>query len=85
MNENNEDMVKGNKVIYIQRLGTLASLIKDKQVTVNDNLYEVSEGDLRFKTLGSILNYETIVVNNEEYNKIKASSETLNFYQRIYL
>lgn len=85
MNENNEDMVKGNKVIYIQRPGTLASLIKNKQVTVNDNLYEVSEGDLRFKTLGSILNYETIVVNNEEYNKIKASSETLNFYQRIYL
>ena len=80
LNKINEDMVKGNKAIYIQRPGTLASLIKDKQVTVNDNLYEVSEGDLRFKTLGSILNYETIVVNNEEYNKIKASSETLNFY-----
>ena len=76
----NEDMVKGNKVIYIERPGTLGSLIKDKEVTVNDNVYEVSEGDIRFKILGSILNYETIIVNNEEYEKIKASSEEINFY-----
>ena len=76
----NEDMVSGNKAIYIQRPGTLVSLLSEKEITVNDNLYEISKADLRLKTLGSLLNYATIVVNDEEYSKLKDSSEVINFY-----
>lgn len=76
----NEEMVEGNKAIYIQRPGTLASLLKEKDVTVSDKTYEISEGDIRFKVLGSLINYPTVVVNNDEYEKLKSSGEMVNFY-----
>ena len=78
--EVNEKMVEGNKVIYIQRPGTLASLIEITEVTIYDQPYEVSKGDIRFKTLGSLLNNETLVVNKEVYEKLKTQGEMLNFY-----
>ncbi|MEG0153651.1 MAG: ABC transporter permease, partial [Cellulosilyticaceae bacterium] len=80
LNKIDEEMVTGNKVIYIQRPGTFGSLIEKEEITIADKVYEISEGDIRFKTLGSLLNDVTIVVNDEEYEKIKASSEELNFY-----
>lgn len=76
----NENMVSRDKVIYIQRPGTLASLIKENTITINDKQYEVSEGDIRFKVLGSLMNESTIVVNDDEYNKIKAEGQIFNFY-----
>ncbi len=76
----NEEMVEGNKAIYIQRPETLASLLKEKDVTVSDKTYEISEGDIRFKVLGSLINYPTVVVNNDEYEKLKSSGEMVNFY-----
>ncbi|MBC5627122.1 ABC transporter permease [Clostridium sp. NSJ-49] len=76
----NEEMVEGSKAIYIQRPGTLASLLKEKDVTVSDKTYEISEGDIRFKVLGSLINYPTVVVNNDEYEKLKSSGEMVNFY-----
>lgn len=75
-----EEMVEGNKVIYIQRPGTLASLIKTKEITIFDEIYEVSEGGIRFKTLGSLLNEVTLVVNNEIYEKLKMQGENIHFY-----
>lgn len=80
LNEITEDMVSGNKAIYIQRPGTLASLINKKEVMLNDNIYEISKDDLRLRTLGSLLNYVTIIVNDEEYNEIKDSSQVIDFY-----
>ncbi len=67
----NEEMVKGNKAIYIQRPGTLASFIKKNKVTIADKVFEISEGNIRFKVLGSLLNYATIVVNSDEYENLK--------------
>ncbi len=76
----NEEMVKGNKAIYIQRPGTLASFIKKNKVTIADKVFEISEGNIRFKVLGSLLNYATIVVNSEEYENLKLKGELINFY-----
>ncbi|MBE6023876.1 MAG: ABC transporter permease [Cellulosilyticum sp.] len=76
----NEKMVEGNKVIYIQRPGTLASLIPTTEVLIYDEPYEVSEGSIRFKTLGSLLNDETLIVNDDVYNRLKTQGETLHFY-----
>lgn len=76
----NEEMVKENKAIYIQRPGTLASFIKKNKVTIADKVFEISEGNIRFKVLGSLLNYATIVVNSEEYENLKLKGELINFY-----
>lgn len=76
----NEEMIKGNKAIYIQRPGTLASLIKENKVTIADKVFEISEGNIRFKVLGSLLNYATIVVNSDEYENLKLKGELINFY-----
>ena len=76
----NEKMVEGNKVIYIQRPGTLASLVPTTKVRIYDEPYEVSLGDIRFKTLGSLLNEVTLVVNDDVYNRLKTQGETLHFY-----
>ena len=73
-------MVEGNKVIYIQRPGTLASLVPQTKVFIYDEPYEVTLGNIRFKTLGSLLNDETVVVNEDVYNRLKAQGETLHFY-----
>lgn len=76
----NEEMVQGEKVIYIQRPGTLLSLVKKNNVTVGDKTFEISESDIRFKVLGSLINYPTVVVNNSQYEKLKNSGEMINFY-----
>lgn len=76
----NEGMVQGDKVIYIQRPGTLATLFKKNNVTVGDQTFEISESDIRFKVLGSLINYPAVVVNNSQYEKLKNSGEMLNFY-----
>ena len=76
----NEEMVQGDKVIYIQRPGTLLSLVKKNKVTVGDKTFEISESDIRFKVLGSLINYPAVVVNNSQYEKLKNSGEMINFY-----
>ncbi|HHD2752881.1 TPA: FtsX-like permease family protein [Clostridium perfringens] len=76
----NEEMVQGDKVIYIQRPGTLLSLGKKNKVTVGDKIFEISESDIRFKVLGSLINYPAVVVNNSQYEKLKNSGEMINFY-----
>ncbi|MDZ5253717.1 ABC transporter permease [Clostridium sp. LIBA-8841] len=76
----NKEMVQGDKVIYIQRPGTLLSLVKKNNVTVGDKTFEVSESDIRFKVLGSLINYPAVVVNNSQYEKLKNSGEMINFY-----
>lgn len=76
----NEEMVQGDKAIYIQRPGTLVTLVKANKVTVGDKTFEISESDIRFKVLGSLINYPAVVVNNSQYEKLKNSGEMLNFY-----
>lgn len=76
----NEEMVQGDKAIYIQRPGTLATLVKENKVTVGDKTFEISEGDIRFKVLGSLINYPAVVVSNSQYEKLKNSGEMINFY-----
>ncbi|WP_411170157.1 FtsX-like permease family protein [Clostridium sp. MB05] len=76
----NEEMVQGKNVIYIERPGTLMSLLANiKEITLNDIPFEVSEST-RVTVFGEALNYPTIVVNNDEYEKLKATSTEINFY-----
>lgn len=75
-----EEMVSGDKAVYVERPGTLASLIMESEITVNDIPFKISEDKVRMHILGSTLNYPTIIVNNENYEKIKKSSTEINFY-----
>ncbi|GAA0084108.1 FtsX-like permease family protein [Clostridium sp. CTA-7] len=76
----NEDMVQGKKAIYIERPGTLMSLLTNiKDITLNDIPFEVSEST-RVRVFGEALNYSTVVVNNDEYENLKETSTELNFY-----
>ena len=76
----NEDMIVGNKTIYIERPGTVVSFAKKNRVTVADKDFTISEGDIRFKVLGSLINYPTLVVNNDEYEQLKSKGQMINFY-----
>ncbi|WP_291653019.1 FtsX-like permease family protein [Clostridium sp.] len=76
----NEEMVEGNNVIYIERPGTLMSFISNiKDITLNDVKFNVSEST-RIRVFGEALNYSTIVVNNDEYEKLKETATEINFY-----
>ena len=76
----NEEMVQGNNVIYIERPGTLMSFLANvKDITINDVKFNVSERT-RTRVLGEALNYSTIIVNNDEYEKLKETGTEINFY-----
>lgn len=80
LNKINEDMVKGDQVILIEKPGTIASLYSYDNITVNDIKFKVSESKFRLRTFGPELNFRTIVVNDENYERIKSNSELVNFY-----
>lgn len=76
----NEEMVQGNNVIYIERPGTLMSFLSNvKDITLNDIKFNVSERT-RTRIFGEALNYATIIVNNDEYEKLKETGTEINFY-----
>lgn len=76
----NEEMVQGNNAIYIERPGTLMSLLTNtKDITLNDVEFNVSEST-RIRVFGEALNYSTIIVNNDEYEKLKEIATEINFY-----
>ncbi|MDU3548236.1 MAG: ABC transporter permease, partial [Clostridium sp.] len=76
----NEEMVEGNNVIYIERPGTLMSFLANtNDITLNDVKFNVSEST-RIRVFGEALNYSTIVVNNDEYEKLKETATEINFY-----
>ncbi|MCR1950388.1 ABC transporter permease [Clostridium sp. DSM 100503] len=76
----NEEMVEGNNVIYIERPGTLMSFLANtNDITLNDIKFNVSEST-RIRVFGEALNYSTIVVNNDEYEKLKETATEINFY-----
>ncbi|MDB1943239.1 FtsX-like permease family protein [Clostridium tertium] len=76
----NEEMVEGNNVIYIERPGTLMSFLANtNDITLNDVKFDVSEST-RIRVFGEALNYSTIVVNNDEYEKLKEIATEINFY-----
>ena len=54
-------MVSSDKAIYVERPGTLASLITERDLTVNDIPFKISEDKVRMRILGSTLNYPTII------------------------
>ena len=76
----NENMVKEDNVIYIENPNTLVSLIKPKEITIADKTFKISEGDIRFKVLGSLIKSRTIVVNNDQYEKLNNDGQRVNFY-----
>lgn len=76
----NENMVKEDNVIYIENPNTLVSLIKPKEITIADKTFKISEGDIRFKVLGSLIKSRTIVVNNDEYERLNNDGQRVNFY-----
>lgn len=76
----NEEMVQGNNAIYIERPGTLMSLLSNiKDVTLNDVKFNISEST-RIRIFGEALNYVTIIVNNDEYEKLRETATEINFY-----
>lgn len=76
----NEEMVEGNNVIYIERPGTLMSFLANtNDITLNDVKFNVSEST-RIRVFGEALNYATVIVNNDEYQRLKETATEINFY-----
>ncbi len=76
----NEEMVKDNNVIYIERPGTLISFLTNKKdIKLNDINFNVSKST-RTRVFGEALNYATIVVNNDEYERLKETGTEIKFY-----
>lgn len=76
----NEEMVKDNNVIYIERPGTLMSFLTNKKdIKLNDINFNISKST-RIRVFGEALNYATIIVNNDEYEKLKETATEIKFY-----
>ena len=76
----NEEMVKDNNVIYIERPGTLMSFLTNKKdIKLNDINFNISKST-RIRVFGEALNYATIIVNNDEYEKLKETATEIMFY-----
>ena len=75
-----EEMVKDNNVIYIERPGTLISFLTNKKdIKLNDINFNISKST-RTRVFGEALNYATIVVNNDEYERLKETGTEIKFY-----
>lgn len=76
----NEEMVKDNNVIYIERPGTIMSFLTNKKdIKLNDINFNISKST-RTRVFGEALNYATIVVNNDEYKRLKETGTEIKFY-----
>lgn len=76
----NEEMVQGNNVIYIERPGTIISFLTNKKdIKLNDINFNISKST-RTRVFGEALNYATIVVNNDEYKRLKETGTEIKFY-----
>lgn len=76
----NEEMVKDNNVIYIERPGTIISFLTNKKdIKLNDIKFNISKST-RTRVFGEALNYATIVVNNDEYERLKETGTEIKFY-----
>ena len=75
-----EEMVKDKNVIYIERPGTLMSFLTNKKdIKLNDINFNISKST-RTRVFGEALNYATIVVNNDEYERLKETGTEIKFY-----
>lgn len=76
----NEEMVKDNNVIYIERPGTIISFLTNKKdIKLNDIKFNISKST-RTRVFGEALNYATIVANNDEYERLKETGTEIKFY-----
>lgn len=75
-----ENKLKDNNIIYLQRPGTLMSLAsKPSSITIGDINLQVSEC-VRTELLGTSLNNSTLIVSDDIYNNLKAYGKEINFY-----
>ncbi|SHJ29510.1 putative ABC transport system permease protein [Clostridium cavendishii DSM 21758] len=74
------NIVKEKGCIYIQKPGTIISLINFlPQIYISDNKYSIN-GKVNCKVFGTALDNSLIAVNNEEYEKLRKTAQTINFY-----
>lgn len=76
----NKEMIKGNNAIYIKRYETLASLANKTDIKIDNINLKITDDNLRIKTLGGVMSYPVLVVNDINYAKLKTIGKSLYFY-----
>ena len=75
-----ENELKDNNAIYLERPGTLLSLASNpSSITIGDINLEVLEYT-RTELLGTSLNNSTLIVSDDMYNNLKTYGKEINFY-----
>ena len=80
LNNIDKSMVEDNNIIYIKRPGTLVSSIRKKDIKIGSKVFKIANKNIRLKTLGSALNYPTVVVSDDNYNKLVGYGEKIKFF-----
>lgn len=77
----NKDLVKGNNVITLKSPQTIMSFAtKQSKVIINGQDYNITKGEIKTPVLGTGINSEIIVVNDEVYSKLEDKGSNIYFY-----
>ena len=77
----NKDLVKGNNVITLKSPQTIMSFAtKQSKVIINGQDYNITKGEIKTPVLGTGINSEIIVVNEDVYSKLEDKGSNIYFY-----
>ena len=77
----NKDLVKGNNVMTLKSPQTIMSFAtKQSKVTINGQDYNITKGEIKTPVLGTGINSEIIVVNEDVYSKLEDKGSNIYFY-----
>ena len=77
----NKDLVKGNNVITLMTPQTIMSFAtKESKVNINGQDYNITKGEIKTPVLGTGINSEIIVVNEDVYSKLEDKGSNIYFY-----
>lgn len=75
-----KEQLSDDQVVFIQRPGTLASLIEERDIKINAKTYQILNLNTRFKTLGSLMKHATLIVNEKVYEEFSKIGQLYHFY-----
>ena len=77
----NKELVKGNNVMTLKSPQTIMSFAtKQSKVTINGQDYNITKGEIKTPVLGTGINSEIIVVNEDVYSKLEDKGSNIYFY-----
>lgn len=81
LEEYGENLVEGNNVIELKIPQIIASLAtKEKNVSLNGKIYNITKGEVNVPVLGSGFNKSIIVVNDDNYDNLRNKGKQGYYY-----